>query len=1247
MPLPYPHRVSFLPPTLGLAGAASEHALLYAKLLGAIVADLLARHPVVAVFDPEDQSMADRAGRLVDAGHPDVEQTIDWFFRAGRRDEVLWLELGLDPDRPHPPARLRARRPRGPIAEYHGEGTTLADELDHVLARWLADRRLPAAPPLAPFTTGDLHVVVAQLARTLGAIAPRRPEPSEASPPSPTIPDELLAPPARLAAAYYRVLGDLGAVDPALIDAQLLAVEPDHPRARRNRARARAGADASRRDLLALVAEAPMLAGPHLAIRGAAFDDDRPDEGMGLRHQGLAAQLQPASPRACRGYALELRDAGRFEEAARWFERAAVAARAAPAVVLDQLRALRECQRPGATFAETTRRCGELLAAMREGAAPVDPALRRDAGVMVALAHLDVGRLDDAIAIASDALGATGDGEPDGGELAAERARVRAWTDDAELFARAYAWEGYHRGELGRVLDGFGRGGVRTAEDARLLIETLTALGRDDEAALAFHEALGAGKGVVGFGRTRLAGARALILTGELDEAIAHLQTAQLRRGQYRLEAEIDRTLRLAALHPAPAWAAVIERLRARGARTLAAMAARDLADFVPGLDGASVFAALGEPAPFAIDPAWPTALAADLGLDAEVTGRIDERLARPAEATLAAADELAAKWFMAVPPPARDAALHAGAAVYALGVALAEYLALASGPPTPLAGGYRQVATDALHLCHRGRAEVGERAVRGLLALLEQLPAADDLLDRWLLRVERALDLEATWGGYLPYLTADLPRVRRLLRGDERIAWELRLAHDLRADGSQLEPAERLFARCAVAADDWAVFRAWSDVAAAALPPADALDVHRSCARANPGTNAIAWVHAARALFAAGRGDEAVATLAQAYGNTAAAWRQTSIAGFEAAWRDAGVDVPFALDAARAAAGEARDAGDLARAERCLRWCLARDPGDAELARELAEVCARRGDAGAAIRAFATAGHTGDDDRRSAAWQAGVALLQHGHPVEAAAALRLAALRFRTADEWRYLAWAAWYAGDHETAAAATRAMLAAGAPTDPPALNLLMASLLRSGQWTDAEHAAQRLGALAGADPGWGALAAGGRARALCGQGRYGEALPWAERAATMNPVPEHAAELDDTVACARERRTPAHRVGARGGPGARTLARLVAGDVAGCARLARGGTTWDLRIAELLAAVVRAPGEDDRLLSPRALETASAILDQSAGVTERDAVRARLLARRVVDDAFIQIDPPPPLGARVAADDLDRRWRERGGG
>src|SRR5262249_23693344 len=184
--------------------------------------------------------------------------------------------------------------------------------------------------------------------------------------------------------------------------------------------------------------------------------------------------------------------------------------------------------------------------------------------------------------------------------------RIAHWKADPSLFARAYAWEGHHRGEVGRVLTGLARGWLTDDEDAMMWIEALCPIGRAGQAATAYWQCAGLdGGGILGDGKARLAAAKALILAGDLDEAIDQIQIVQLRRSQSRLEAEINRLLRLAAIHPASEWEQVIERRLACGATTLAEMAARDLADFVPGLDTELTRRALRSRARLRPHPPW------------------------------------------------------------------------------------------------------------------------------------------------------------------------------------------------------------------------------------------------------------------------------------------------------------------------------------------------------------------------------------------------------------------------------------------------------------------------------------------------------------------------------------------------------------------------------------------------------------------------------------------------------------------
>ena len=56
------------------------------------------------------------------------------------------------------------------------------------------------------------------------------------------------------------------------------------------------------------------------------------------------------------------------------------------------------------------------------------------------------------------------------------------WKTDAGLVARAYAWEGFHRGDPGRVIAGLDKGRITDDEDAMMLVDSLVTLGREDHA---------------------------------------------------------------------------------------------------------------------------------------------------------------------------------------------------------------------------------------------------------------------------------------------------------------------------------------------------------------------------------------------------------------------------------------------------------------------------------------------------------------------------------------------------------------------------------------------------------------------------------------------------------------------------------------------------------------------------------------------------------------------------------------------
>ena len=1230
-PLPYPHRATFLASTLHVPAELEAAKPYVARVISLLVYDHMVRHQMVTLGDHDDERLVDENGQLLDARHPQIEDSVDWFFRVSRRHEVLWFELSLDPKRPMAPI-LRSRRPYGPIDEWRSTPElALSQQLGQGLAQWLSTRRLPLVAAFPDFTTEDLRAAAERLAKVDGMF--------QQGVDLAQLSGGLIQPPPRLAIPFLRVLAELSRDEARMLDAAILQLDPTHPIARRNvYVTGLLAGDTDRRAILPLVEEAPMYAKPHLSIWGEPFAAERPLENMGVRHQGIAASLMPANPYACHNYSLQLAEQSRREESYRWADRATVAAPQMGAAHLDCVRRLRQVGRPGQAFAEAQYRCREILDRAASGKLNAnDWQAPHHAALLIAFAHLDVGRIAEAIELADDAMSRLPDDAGTQEAFAWAQKRIAHWKSDAGLLARAFAWEGHHRGDPGRVIVGMTKGRITDDEDAGMLIEALVATGRTEQAEVAYWQCSGLdGVGVLGDAKARLSSAKALILSGSLDEALDQIQVVQLRRSQSRLEAEINRLFRLAAIRPASEWERVIERRLERGALRLAQQAARDLADFVPNLDTAIVRRALGERVKLTIDPVWIAELIGAVPAAQSTSSQIVTRLAWPKEESLRAADQLAQEWWTVLVPPARDRDAHAGGAVLALGIALANYFVAASGPPTPIAGAYRHIATEALHLVRRSRYQIDTQAIQALLRIVDWLGNAPEwIVDTWLLRIERALDLEAEHGSYLEGMLGGMPVVQRLLRGDERTGWELRLAHDLATDPSQYEPAAMLFARCARAVEAGDVMLAWSAAAVAAAPPQAQLDVHWLAAMSNPTGVAAPWLRVAHGLMASGRPIDGFGAACRGMTAATAKERTPALNDLTAKWRLAGIQTPINGDAAFDAGLAAASEDKLDVAIQHLRWASAVEPGNAKRAQSLAVALGRTGRGLEAIRVLS------QHERTDAPRLIGRLLLDAGRDIDAVAVLRYASRRFRTADDWGALAGAASRANDDAIAVEAGRKAIAMGAK-DPGLMISLATSLYRIGEFVECEQIAQQL-----------IVDGGGResrlaglhamARALAGQGRHVDAHPYAKAAAELGPNGELAAELIETMDRIVAQQTPPVRPSSEG-----TMERQACNDLeaAKFETLVSAITSpsWGITRVALLACEFRSEDESGIPVAPRALDAAVAILGRTEGTTNPDATLARIRALRIRDNAFIQIDPPPPLGVRYTLEEFERAYQER---
>jgi hypothetical protein len=166
---------------------------------------------------------------------------------------------------------------------------------------------------------------------------------------------------------------------------------------------------------------------------------------------------------------------------------------------------------------------------------------------------------------------------------------------------------------------------------------------------------------------------------------------------------------------------------------------------------------------------------------------------------------------------------------------------------------------------------------------------------------------------------------------------------------------------------------------------------------------------------------------------------------------------------------------------------------------------------------------------------------------------------------------------------------------------------------------------------------------ARALAGQGRHVDAHPYAKAAAELGPNGELAAELIETMDRIVAQQTPPTRPSMELSVERQAYSDLEAGRFDSLVS-AIGSPSWGVARVALAASEFRKEDESGIPVAPRALDGAVAILGRTEGATAIDAVLARIRALRVRDNAFIQIDPPPPLGLRYTPEEFDRLYAER---
>ena len=544
---------------------------------------------------------------------------------------------------------------------------------------------------------------------------------------------------------------------------------------------------------------------------------------------------------------------------------------------------------------------------------------------------------------------------------------------------------------------------------------------------------------------------------------------------------------------------------------------------------------------------------------------------------------------------------------LYLLAQTLCRYFALCTQPPNPLAGGYRQVAQEVLDAIALEPETIPYQASRALLESLDKGAQGVDvwIVDGWLIRVQHALDLEWQHGAWFGRLGQGLPVVGKFLRGEDLIAYELRLARDLLEEKRDPATAAELLARSVRAVGAHAV-EDWIEAVKAGAPQ-ELLDVLWIAFRASP-RDADLGVPLARALASIRRPDLAFDILCRTLGSADKETRERYVAELSREWGGWGMPVPVSWDTCASQAMAAMQRGDFQTALPLMRWCDAQDPKNHQMLRNLGIAYARCGMVAEAMQAFASVNVDQGPD-----W-AGQALREAKQHAGAVLALRYGSLFFRTSDQWLALGGRGLVRrrpGDDGGRLMARRKSW--GRTSPGPQLNGYVTALYSTGQWNECARVSQKLLQVANGDPLLTACGAMSMAEAMLGLGHTQHALQHAQYAVQVNRSADIKAELDETLERARRGQVRTTVPLRTAQPANQAYAMLQAGEFAKVLEVGRTGKGPLLR-AGVAAGEFRHTSDNDASVTRQALEVANAALATTAGSKDRDEAVARAMALRI---------------------------------
>src|SRR6185369_16090202 len=293
-------------------------------------------------------------------------------------------------------------------------------------------------------------------------------------------------------------------------------------------------------------------------------------------------------------------------------------------------------------------------------------------------------------------------------------------------------------------------------------------------------------------------------------------------------------------------------------------------------------------------------------------------------------------------------------------------------------------------------------------------------------------------------------------------------------------------------------------------------------------------------------------------------------------------------------------------RGEKLARWAVAYDPQNSEAHRNLGLALAMQGKVTDALAHLVRGTH-----QQATQILSGV-LYQNGKLPEAMAVLDYASRWYVRADQWLTYGGIAYAAQDNpRTVKAYQVAYQLDPEAFDATQLNAFAGVLDEVGDYALCEKIANHLLRIAGSDVMWQTNGWNHLACAYIGLGRHDEAVELAEKAVKQNPLPDNAQNFAATLERARSRTKPTPTPVppasvARDG----IFAQLEAGDLAGAATHL-GDANWRIRRAALHATRFRFASENQVEVTRRARAAALAVLADSVGTMDHEALLARAIA------------------------------------